>query len=170
METMNVLLNRRSIRSYTDKDIPNDIIMDILKGGMYAPSGGNEQPWDFIVIKDKSMLEKITEIHPYAKALLQCNAAILVCGNLEKERFPGLWIQDCSACTQNMLLAATAHGLGSLWLGIYPEEDRVEGLREMFSLPSHIVPFSIVSLGYAAEEKAVPQDRFKEENIHIEKW
>lgn len=169
MNVMDAIYKRRSIRKYTDAPISDESIKEILKAGMYAPSGGNEQAWDFIVVRDKVKLEKIVEFHPYAKCLLGCNAAVIVCGNKEKERFEGLWIQDCSASTQNMLLAATAQDIGSVWLGLYPEMSRVEGVKELFNLPDHIIPFSIVSLGYADESRDVPE-RFNPDSIHMENW
>ncbi|WDV45790.1 nitroreductase family protein [Clostridiaceae bacterium M8S5] len=169
MNTLDCILNRRSIRKYTDEAISEEKIKEILKASMYAPSGGNARPWSFVVIKNKDTLKKITELHPYSKPLLGADCAIIVCGDMKKEKYKGLWIQDCSAATQNILLSATELGIGSVWLGVYPETDRVDGIRELINAPENIIPFSIVALGYPAEEKSIP-DRFEENNIHYNVW
>ena len=149
---MQNIYQRRSIRKYSDKPVTIDQLELIVKAGMNAPSAGNQQAWCFIVINQRLLLNKINEIHPHAKMLLTAPAAILVCGNLEQEKHKGYWVQDCSASTQNMLLAATELALGSIWLGVYPRQDRVVGLQKMFELPEQIIPFSIVATGYAGEE------------------
>lgn len=169
MDTMKAILERRSIRKYTDAPIDKAQINEILKAGMYAPSGGNAQPWDFVVVTDKDILNKITEVHPYAGALKGAAAAIIVCGNKEKEKFQDLWIQDCSAATMNMLLAAQNLEIGTVWLGLYPEIERVEGVQSLLNLPEHITPFSAVALGHPAESRPVPE-RFDANNIHYNGW
>jgi nitroreductase len=169
MDTIKSIIERRSIRKYTNKEISDLELNKLLEAAMYAPSGGNAQPWDFVVIRDKEKLLRITDVHPYSHPLKEANLAIVVCGNMKKEKFPGLWIQDCSAATQNILLAATDLGIGSVWLGIYPEEDRVNGLKDIIEAPDHIIPFSVVSLGYPDEKKKTPE-RFSQMNVHMEKW
>ncbi|WFD12408.1 nitroreductase family protein [Tepidibacter hydrothermalis] len=166
---MKGIIERRSIRKYTEEKISDEKIKEILKAGMYAPSGGNAQPWDFVVIKDKKLLTEITKVHSYSHSLKEADCGIIVCGNLKKEKFKDLWIQDCSAATQNILLAAHSLGLGSVWLGLYPEMDRVDGVRDIINAPENIIPFSIISLGYPAEKKSIP-DRYDESNIHYEQW
>ncbi|MBM3292076.1 nitroreductase family protein [Candidatus Bathyarchaeota archaeon] len=167
MKALQVIKNRRSIRKYLDKKISNEEIKILLESAMAAPSAHNKQPWHFIVITKKEVLEEIPKFHPYSKMLLTASHAILVCGDLELEEGTGFWVQDCSAATQNILLSATA--LGSVWLGVYPQIVLVEGLKKLFNLPDNIVPFCIVSLGYPAEEKA-QSNRFNENRIHIDKW
>lgn len=169
MDMIKGIIERRSIRKYTGEKISDEKIKKILKAGMYAPSGGNAQPWDFVVVRDKKLLGEMTKVHPYSHPLKEADCAIIVCGNLEKEKFKDLWIQDCSAATENILLASHALGLGSVWLGLYPEMDRVDGVRNLINAPANVVPFSIVSLGYPAEEKSIP-DRYDENNVHYEKW
>lgn len=169
METIENIIQRRSIRKYINKNISDEDLNTILKAGMYAPSGGNAQPWDFVIIRDKKTLSDITQVHPYAHSLNQANCAVIVCANLNKQIFKDLWIQDCSAATQNILLAANDLGIGSVWLGVYPDEIRVSELRKLINAPKNIIPFSIVSLGYPDEEKDAP-DRFDTANIHFEKF
>lgn len=142
----------------------------LLKAAMSAPSAGNEQPWEFIVVRDPESLRKITEIHPYSSMLLQADAAIIVCGNLKRNIYNrNYWILDCSAATENILIQATDMNIGSVWLAVYPEPDRIEGVKTIFSLPEEIIPLAIVSLGWPAEEKK-EVDRFKTERIHYETW
>jgi nitroreductase len=166
---INAILKRRSIRRYSGDPVNKSDLQILLKAGMYAPSARNQQPWHFIVIDDGSILKNITEIHPYAGMLTQAELAILVCGDEDLELSKGYWSVDCAAATQNILLAAHSMGLGAVWLGVYPREERQKGIRELFKLPDQVHPFALISIGYPAETKA-PPDRFKEERIHTNKW
>jgi nitroreductase len=163
------IFSRRSIRKYSEHPVSHDDIQTILKAGMYAPSAVNKQPWHFIVFDGKDIVERIIVLHPNAKMLREAPVAILVCGDVALAHSPGYMPIDCAAATQNMLLAAHGMGLGTVWIGIYPREERVDGLREIFKLPENIVPFSVVSLGYPAEEKETPQ-RFNESRVHYGFW
>ena len=166
---MDIIFKRRSIRRYTNQEISEAMTEKIIRAGMAAPSAHNEQPWQFIVLKDKSLLSDITKFHPYSKMLTEANCAIVVCSDLSNEKIKKFWVQDCSAATQNMLLMATELGLGSVWLGVYPNDDIVTQMKELLNLPEHIIPFSIVSLGYPAETKE-PIDRFDKTKVHMNKW
>lgn len=169
MDIIEGIFSRRSIRKYTDKEITDAQVEMIIKTGMYAPSASNQQPWHFIVIKDRKILNKIAEVHPYAKMLTQAQLAISVCGDENLELSKGYWVVDCSAATQNMLLAVHDLGLGAVWLGIHPREERKNEIRKIFSLPDNIQPLSLISIGYPAEEKDIPE-RFKPERIHYNAW
>jgi nitroreductase len=149
---MNEIFDRRSVREYKDIPVSDDLVENIIKAGMAAPSAGNEMPWHFIIINDRQKLVKITEIHPYSEMLKTCAVAILVCGDLSLERHKGFWVQDCAAATQNMLLEAVHLELGAVWLGVYPVEKIVKALQSLFGLPENVVPLSIVSLGYPLEK------------------
>lgn len=166
---MDAILNRKSIRKYKDIKVSDEIVEELLKAAMAAPSAGNEQPWEFIVLRDKSIMKKITEIHPYSKMLLNTDVAIVVCGDEAKEVFKGYWVQDCSAATENILLAAEDNGLGAVWLGVYPLEDRVEAVKELLNLPASVIPLSIIPVGYPDEDKK-PADRFNKARIHYDRW
>ncbi|MCL4377755.1 MAG: nitroreductase family protein [Actinobacteria bacterium] len=166
---MKEIFERRSIRKYTDKKISDNDIKELLKAAMAAPLAANEQPWEFIIVTDREILENITKFHPYSRMLKEAAAAIIVCGNLKRETRPGSWILDCSAATENILIEAKYLGIGSVWLGVYPREERVEGVKKLFDLPEKIIPLSIISLGYPAEEKA-PSERYDESRIHTNKW
>ena len=169
MDTMESIFGRRSIRKYTDQVVTDDIVTQLLKAGMYAPSAGNQQSWEFVIVKNKETLLKITQIHPYSQMLKDTSVAIVVCGNLQREKFKDYWVQDCSAATQNILLAAHAIGLGTVWLGVHPVADRVNGVKEILNLPEDVMPLSIIPIGFPAEKKVV-NDRFNEAYIHQEQW
>lgn len=169
MDVLEAIFNRRSIRQYTDRPVGDDIIETILKAAMYAPSAVNKQPWHYIVFRDRQMMEKIILLHQNASMLRHADAAILVCWDENLQHDTGYGPVDCSAATQNILLAAYGLGLGSVWVGLYPRIVRMEAIHELFALPHSIRPFSIISLGYPAEEKKSPS-RFNRDRIHFEKW
>ena len=169
MDALEAILCRRSIRKYTGEAIPRQTITDLLRAAMSAPSAGNQQPWHFVVIEDRQILNEIPNIHPHSRMLREASAAIVVCGDLKLETNKGYWVQDCSAATENVLIAANAAGLGAVWLGVYPREERVEGLRKLLNAPQHIIPFSLISIGYPAEHKP-PSDRYNVSRIHEDRW
>lgn len=169
MDAMDALCSRRSIRRYTADPVPDSTLEEILRAAMQAPSAGNEQPWQFVVITDRGILQEVSRFHPHAAMAQDAPVAILVCGDLKREKHKGFWVQDCSAATQNLLLAAHANGLGAVWVGIFPREDRVAGFRALCDLPVHIVPLALVPLGFPAAAK--PRDeRFDPARIHRNRW
>jgi len=166
---MQEIINRRSIRSYRDEAVTEEQVEQILRAAMAAPSAGNQQPWEFVVVTDRALLVKISEVHPHAKMLLEAPAAILVCGDTNREKHADFWVQDCSAAVQNMLLEATHQALGSVWLGVYPRQDRVDGLKKLFNLPKSVIPFAVVALGYATNQPS-PVDRYNPNYVHRNGW
>lgn len=169
METFETIFSRRSIRKYTADSVSDELITKIIQAGMQAPSTRNQQPWHFIVIKNREILEEIPKFHPYSKMLKEAYLAIVVCGDLKLCSYKPSWVIDCSAATENMLLAITALGLGAVWLGVYPREERIIPLKKLLNLPEEVIPLSIISIGYPAEEKP-KENRFKPERIHYDKW
>lgn len=167
MDAMKAILTRRSIRKYTDQAIPENLINDLLKAAMSAPSATNKQPWNFIVINDREILDQVPSFHPYADMLYLAPLAIAVCGDTLLQS--AFWVEDCSAASENILLAAHAGGLGAVWTAVYPREDRIEGLRKLLALPENIVPLSLIALGYPAEKKS-PSNRFNPSRIHYNRW
>ena len=163
------VLTRRSIRKFTDQPINRETIRMLLQAGMAAPSAEDERPWHFIVITDSSIRELIPSIHPDIHILKNAPGSILVCADLTRQKAPGFWIQDCSAATENILIEAQLLNLGSVWLGIYPIEGRMDGFRQFFQIPEHIVPFSIIAIGYPDEYKE-PANRYDETRAHYQKW
>lgn len=169
MQILETVLNRRSIRAYTDEPVPRETIERLLAAAMSAPSAADEQPWQFIVIDDPHILENIPGVHPFTPGSGHAPAAVLICGDLSLLRTPGFWVQDCAAAAENLLLAAHGIGLGAVWMAVFPLEDRIRGFRTLFSLPDHIVPFALVPVGHPAEE-VPPADRFCEDRIHYNGW
>ncbi len=169
MDALTTIFSRRSIRLYTTKSLSREMVREILKAAMSAPSAGNERPWHFIVLTDRAILDAIPKFHPYSAMLKHAQVAILVCGDMTLEKHKGCWTLDCAAATENMLLAAHAKGLGAVWCGVYPTEERVVNLKKLLILPEHIVPFSLVPLGFPAEEKQAP-DRFDGSRVHENRW
>jgi nitroreductase len=169
METIEAILTRRSVRHYTDQPVSKETIETLLKCGMYAPSASNKQPWHFVVINDKKIMGEITAFHPHSKMLAEAQLAILVCGDEEKALAPGYIAVDCSAATENILLAAHGLGLGACWLGIHPREERISAIRQIVGLPDKIHPVSLISIGYPAKQPSTPE-RFDASRIHWGKW
>jgi len=169
MDAMQAILSRRSIRKYTSQPVSEATVEELLQAAMAAPSAGNQQPWHYVVIRDRQILTQIPRVHPYSSMVPSAQLAILVCGDLQREKHAGYWVQDCSAATQNLLLAAHAKGLGAVWLGVYPREDRVAGLRKMLELPQHAMPLALIAIGYPAEVKA-PAERYDPSRVHQDGW
>jgi len=169
MDAMEAILSRRSIRKYQAGHVSSDVIHDVLRAAMSAPSAGNQQPWHFIVVSDRKLLDAIPGVHPHSLMIREAPVAIVVCGDMAVEKHKGYWTQDCAAATENLLIAVHALGLGGVWLGVYPREERVSGMKKLFSLPEHITPFAIVPIGYPAEKKP-PSGRFDEGKIHFNGW
>jgi nitroreductase len=141
----------------------------MLEAAMAAPSAGNEQPWEFIVIAERPVLEALHQAHPHASMLLEASVAIAVCGDTRRERHPGMWVEDCSAATENILLEAENLGLGAVWLGVYPHEERVISISNVLGLPPYVVPLSLVAVGHPAEHKP-PSARFDAARVHHNRW
>lgn len=162
---MKAILERRSIRKYTEEKVPMENIKELLKAAMQAPSAGNSQPWEFIVVDDKEKLVEVTKVHKYSFMLPDASYGIVVCATPDKEIHKGYFPQDCAAAVENMLIKANDIGLGAVWLGVYPEEDRVEDIRKIFNIDENVIPFAVVSVGYPNEEKKF-DDRYDENKVH----
>ncbi len=166
-ELIQTIFARRSIRKYTAEPVSEADIKTLLEAAMAAPSASNRKPWQFVVATGRQTLDSLAEAHPHGKMLFEATLCIAVCGDLTTfERF---WAQDCSAATENLLLAATALGLGAVWLGVYPREDRVAAIRQVLGLPETITPLNLVSIGHPAEEKE-PRTQYDETRVHRERW
>jgi nitroreductase len=169
MDTLEAILTRRSIRKYKKQTIPKETLQTLIQAACHAPSAGNQQPWQFVLLDDRKILNVIHTFHPSAKILVEADRALLVCGDLHLEKFKGYWMIDCAAATQNILLAAHSLGLGACWLGLYPREGRVIGMKKLLHLPSQIIPFALIALGYPAEKKP-REERYDPSRVHYNKW
>ena len=166
---IDTIYDRRSVRNYLDKPVNSDLIQEVLRAGMYAPSGYNRQPWHFVVFDEKDVIAKIKAMHPYASSLATAPVCIMVCGDTEKELAEGFYQVDCSAAIENMLLAAKALGLDTCWMGIYPWAEVMNNFTKTFDLPENVKPFALISLGYAATKIERPS-RYNESLVHYNKW
>lgn len=165
------LLTRRSVRQFdTGREISKTDIEDILKIAMYAPSGCNRQPWEFVVVDDKEIQKKITEIHPHASFLKDAPLAIVVCWDKNKELEDGFGVLDTSAAVENLLLACHGRGLGACWCAVYPYKERISRFQDLLQPPQNIVPNALIVIGYPAKIPSQPKDRFKPEKIHYNHW
>ena len=169
MDAMQAIMSRRSIRKYEQRPVEPEIVEKLLRAAMAAPSAGNQQTWRFIVVTERARLDRLSATSPYAGMLLQAPLAIVVVGDTENEKHPDYWVEDCSAAMENLLLAAHAIGLGAVWLGYHPNDDRKDRLRDEFGLPDGIEPLGIASIGYPAEVKPAA-DRYNPGFVHTGTW
>jgi nitroreductase len=170
MEALQALYSRRSIRKFGPDSVSDEAVKEILEAAMSAPSAGNQQPWHFVVIRERKLLDRIPDFHPHSLMCREAQVAILVCGDPSLEKHQGYWVQDCSAATENLLLAVHAKGLGGVWVGIFPREERVIGLRDLLNIPAHVIPFALVPIGHLAEQKPPRTDRYNETRVHKNTW
>ena len=160
-----IMLARRSIRKYTNEPVAPEQVRRLLEAAMAAPSANNRQPWHFVVVTERATLDRLAEAHPYGKMLFEATLCIAVCGEPEH----GYWVQDCSAATENLLLAATEMGLGSVWLGVHPQADREHNVRDILGIPPRYSPLALISIGHPAEHKE-PRTQYQESRVHRERW
>ncbi|MBE6037926.1 MAG: nitroreductase family protein [Anaerofustis stercorihominis] len=173
MDTLKNILARVSVRDYSDKEISDDEIRAILDAAMSGPTAVNARPWSFIVVKDKDTLAKMADANGKAAQLLKrAPLGILVCGDLDRafRAAPDYWVIDGSIAAQNMILAANAMGIGSCWLGTWPQEEKMQAQAELFGLPESIVPHSIIAFGYPKAESTKQKLIYEEDRVHFERW
>lgn len=178
MDAIEAILTRRSVRKFTDQRISDETLNMILKAGMSGPSCANTRPWTFIVVRHKETLYKMADAnHGPAEPLRNADVGILVCGDLSRafKPAPDYWIIDAAIAAQNIVLAATALGIGSVWLGTYPQMERVENQARLHNLPDTIIPHSIIALGYPdgsedTKKKSPSEGAFNPELVHYERW
>ncbi len=169
MDALEAIFTRRSVRRYEDKPVPEPLIEKLLSAGMAAPTARDAREWQFLVIDDRTMLEKIGEINPNALMAQKAPLAILVCGDLGREKSEGYWVVDCAAAVENILLAAHALGLGAVWTGVYPRRERMEGLKQLVGLPENVAAHSLIVLGYPAEQPP-PRNLYNADRVRRNRW
>lgn len=168
--TIEIIHQRKSVRNYTDQKVSDAQVDSLLAAAMAAPTGKNRQPWEFIVVTDREVMNLWAEQLPYAKMLKQAQLAIVVCGNSNEETGgSSYWEVDCSAATQNLLLAAESMGLGAVWTAAYPYDEREKVVRDIYKMPEDIRVLNIIPIGYPTG-KEKPKDKYKPEKIHFNRW
>jgi nitroreductase len=165
-ELIQTIFARRSIRKYTSEPVGESEIKTLLEAAMAAPSASNSQPWQFVVVTDRKTLDALAEAHPYGKMLFQAPLCVAVCGEPAASAH---WEQDCSAATENLLLAVAALGLGAVWLGVHPRTERVAAVRHVLGIPEGITPLCLLSIGHPAERKE-PRTQYDEARVHRDRW
>ena len=169
---LETIMTRTSIRQYTDQPVEKEKIEAMLRAGMAAPTAVNAQPWHFVVVSDKAKLSELAAANPRAGMLKSAPLAFVVCGDMTKAmegKGRQFWIQDCSAATENILLAAHAQGLGAVWTALYPMEERIQPVSEALKLPDTLIPLCTVVIGYPAEQPE-PKDKWKPENVSYNEY
>jgi nitroreductase len=169
MELLEAIHTRRSIRQYKDKPVSEEMVRIVLEAAMMAPSAGNVQPWQFVVVNDRKKMAQVKDVHPYVGMAAQAPLGILVCGDLRLEKFAGFWVQDCSAAMQNLLLAAHGQGLGAVWTGVHPVEERVTRFRAIFNLPDPVIPLGFAVIGWPVKP-GKEKTRYKPQRVHRNGW
>ena len=174
-QALECILTRTSVRQYDEnRTISRDTIGTLLRAAMAAPTAVNKQPWAFVAIDNRQDLDSLAAVLPYARMLAKAPLAIVTCGDMSKiidgeTPDKGFWIQDVSAATENLLLAAHALGLGAVWTGVYPDADRVKAVQQRLGMPDSIIPLAVVPVGYPAGPQT-PKDKWKTENVHFNRW
>jgi nitroreductase len=168
---LNYAFARRSIRAYRGDDVGESLVRDLLEAAMAAPSAAAKDPWEFVVVRSRTMLARIAEGLPNGPMLASASVGIVVCGNLERahDRQLSYLLQDCSAAIENLLLAVATLGLGACWLGVHPREDRMRHIRSLLNIPDAVIPVSAIAIGWPAESQE-PRTRFRQEAVHSESW
>lgn len=165
--TLSAIYNRKSVRRFIkDRPVSNEDVQALIKAGMSAPSGKDTRPWEFVIINDRSILDKMAEELPTAKMLSQAPMAIVVCGDTIRSSY---WYLDCSAATENILLAAEAMELGGVWTAAYPYRDRMATVIKHTNMPAQVLPLAVIPIGYPMGNHSV-KDKYDEKKIHMNKW
>ncbi len=168
-DALTVIHNRKSVRKYLDKPVSRDQLETLLRAGMAAPTAADKRPWAFVAVTDRAVLDTLYHASPWSKMLRQAQAAIVVCGDKRKGLPSDVWVQDCSAASENILLAAEAIGLGAVWCGIYLNPEPTAYVQKVLGLPEEVIPLNIISIGYPTGEEP-PKDKWDPNNIHWNRW
>ena len=170
-QKLDFIFTRRSVRKYADREVPDDMIQDLLEAGMAAPSAVARDPWHFIVLKDRIIINKLADVLTHGQMLRQATAAFVVCGDITQahDQKESYMLQDLSAAVENILLAANRLGLGTCWLGVHPRSERMEGIKELFDLPDNIIPMCSIAIGWPKEIPSA-RTRFNPDKVHREQW
>ena len=171
-EALKNIMTRKSVRAFTDAPVSEAQLTELVKAGMAAPSAVDTRPWDFIVVTDKALLGQLAQGLPYAKMTAQAAAAIVVTGDLRRQHGGEkalFWLMDCSAATENILLAAESLGLGAVWTALFPEAERISIVRKLLGIPEHSIPLNLIPLGVPAG-KPCAKDKYDPARVHKNRW
>lgn len=169
MDALEAIMSRRSIRKYTGEPVAEEQIEVILRAAMAAPSAGNQQPWRFIVLKDRAVLNAAAETTPYGSMLREAAFGLVIAADTRDLKHDAMWQQDCSAATQNALVAIHALGLGAVWLGFWPKMERVTPLKVALDMPEGVEPMAVLAVGHPAESKP-PAERYDADKVRVDRW
>lgn len=170
MDAIEALLSRRSIRRYTDEPVSEEDVETLLRAAMAAPTAFNQQSWRFVVVRDAAVREQLSRASQYAGMLAKAPLVIVICGDTSAERYPGTyWAHDGVAALENILTAAVALGLGAVWVGVHPWEDRMDTVGGVLGLPEHMKPLASIGIGHPAETKP-PAERYDPDKVHRDGW
>ena len=171
-DTLKTIFARKSVRSYRTEAVSDEKLQMLVRAGMAAPTAVDKRPWEFVVVTDRAVLKQLADALPYAKMAERAAAAIVVGGDVRRQ-WGGMesdyWIMDCSAATQNILLAAESMGLGAVWTAVYPEDSRVRAVRQILGIPPHVVPLNVIPVGVPSGREK-PKDKYDPKQIHWNKW
>lgn len=166
-QTLETIFNRKSVRKYTERPVEKEKLETLVRAGMAAPSSRDRRPWEFLIVTDRDLLDKMGDGLPLARMLKETKQAIIVCGDTVKSE--NAWQLDCSAAAQNILLAAESMGLGAVWTAAYPYPERMKIIQDALQLPEHILPLTVIPLGYPTGIEK-PKDKYNKKQIHYNGW
>lgn len=166
-QTLETIFNRKSVRKYTERPVEKEKLETLVRAGMAAPSSRDRRPWEFVIVTDRDLLDKMGDGLPLARMLKETKQAIIVCGDTVKSE--NAWQLDCSAAAQNILLAAESMGLGAVWTAAYPYPERMKIIQDVLQLPEHILPLTVIPLGYPTGIEK-PKDKYNKKQIHYNGW
>jgi nitroreductase len=164
---LSTLFSRRSVRKYSGEPVSEADVKALLEAGMAAPSASNRKPWHFVAVTERTQLDRLAEIHPYGNMLASAGLCIGVCG--DRDVSPDFWVQDCSAATENILVAATMLGLGAVWLGAHPRAERERDLKQFLGIPDNVGLLCLIAVGHPAERPAA-RTQYDEPRVHRGRW
>lgn len=170
--TLQVIHSRKSVRHFTDRPVSEADLETLVRAGMAAPTGKNLQPWSFFIVTDRDILDALAAELPTAKMVTDAPAAIVICGDLklaDTTTYKNYWVMDCSAASENILLAAEAMGLGACWTASFPYEDRMETVRNNLNLPGHLIPLNVIPVGYP-EGMESPKNKWMPSKIYRNRY
>ena len=169
-QSLEMIYKRRSIRAFEPKAVPHELLMELLRAAMAAPSAVDRQPWEFVVVTAPERMRLLQDILPYGK--YPAPAAILVCGRpdlAQNETDGNFWVQDCSAASENLLIAAAGLSLGAVWTAVYPKQDLIREVNHILGIPSLVIPLNVILVGWPAEEKPA-RSQYREDRVHWEQY